>query len=199
MKLTVCYQTPRKRQDMTRVKISKTACWCQVGWQPVIWDLVHLKWCPWTQTRLLFTPQMLFIYLLFFLIREGKIGFIVCQLSRQLSGKIIFNYELWCLRFVSWNPSPLSSSPAPRHWSCSKCLQTFFQLFEQISTPEIYFKHFSEGMEDSVGLTLEDLEVWCSALFFILFLLLLLLFLMFFNGPAWMDGQWSRLSITRAR
>lgn len=113
MKLTVCYQTPRKRQDMTRVKISKTACWCQVGWQPVIWDLVHLKWCPWTQTRLLFTPQMLFIYLLFFLIREGKIGFIVCQLSRQLSGKIIFNYELWCLRFVSWNPSPFP--PPPRH------------------------------------------------------------------------------------
>lgn len=111
MKLTVCYQTPRKRQDMTRVKISKTAWWCQVGWQPVIWDLVHLKWCPWTQTRLLFTP-ICYLSIYYYYFNKGREEwFIVCQLSRQLSRKIIFNYELWCLRFVSWNPSP---SP-PRH------------------------------------------------------------------------------------
>ena len=40
-----------------------------------------------------------------------------------------------------------------------------------------------------------------SIVFYFVFVVVVVVFffLMFFNGPTWMDGQWSRLSITRAR
>lgn len=64
------------------------------------------------------------------------------------------NYDVYALFHGTPPPLPRATSLV-----MLKVFTYLFQLFEQISTPEIYFKHFSEGMEDSVGLTLEDLEV----------------------------------------